>query len=258
MIKNKFSFVIYLLSAVLVLILSTFIFRVITHISYVNVDEITISEYTGERIVNTPYAKPSKIATYINTNNNPYIKGISSADVVLEFLSKTHGITYKAIFTNEAAKKISGALTIEDYSNSYLPNLSFSDTLGLDNVKGRSASKIFITFSEDLSSNFIYENGEYSHYRGLLLDKDTNAPVVVSNVIVQFINGSIINEETLTSSKDYGTGLLFSGGLAQGIKWSRKENSPIEIIYSNGNRVSLKPGHTWWIFIDKSCSVAYD
>ena len=51
MIKIKFSFVIYILSAVLVLILSTFIFRIITHISYVDVDEVTISTYTGERVV---------------------------------------------------------------------------------------------------------------------------------------------------------------------------------------------------------------
>ncbi|MBU3188565.1 hypothetical protein K9O30_04220 [Clostridium bowmanii] len=57
MIKNKFSFVIYLLSAVLVLALSTFIFMVITHISYINVDKITISKYTGERVFNKPYIK---------------------------------------------------------------------------------------------------------------------------------------------------------------------------------------------------------
>ncbi|MGV8982780.1 DUF3048 C-terminal domain-containing protein [Clostridium sp.] len=229
----------------------------ITHISYNNIDEITISKYTGERVVNTP-DKASKIATYINTNNKPYIKGISRADVVLEFLSKTHGITYKAIFAKEDAKSIGGATTINDYYNSYLPNFSFSPTLIIPGVKDKNASKIFVSFSEDLCSNFIYENGEYTHYRGLHIDKDTNAPVVVSNVIVQFINGSILNEDNLTSSEDYGTGLLFSSGLVQDIKWSRKKNSPIEIIYSNGNKVSLMSGHTWWIFIDKSCSVAYD
>ena len=256
--KNKFSFVIYLLSSILVLTLSTFIFKVVTNIFYINVDKITISKYTGERIVSIPSEKPLKIATYIDTNNNPYIKGINSADVVHEFLSKTHGITYKAIFTKEAAKSISGALTIDDYSNSYLPNFNFSNTLGVADVKGRSASKIFVTFGEDLSSNFIYENGEYSHYKDLSVDKDTNAPVLVSNIIVQFINGSILNEETLTSASDYGSGLLFSGRLVQDIKWSRKENYPIEITDSNANPVSLISGHTWWIIIDKSCSVAYD
>ena len=54
MIKKNFSIIIYLLSAILVLILSIFVYRIITHISYVNVhDEITISKYTGERIYNT-------------------------------------------------------------------------------------------------------------------------------------------------------------------------------------------------------------
>ncbi|MGH4140439.1 hypothetical protein [Clostridium sp.] len=36
MTKNEFSFVIYILSTVLILALSTFIFRAITHISYIN------------------------------------------------------------------------------------------------------------------------------------------------------------------------------------------------------------------------------
>ena len=70
MIKKNFSIVIYFLSSILVLILSIFIYRIITHISYVYVhDEITISKYTGERIYNSYSEKPAKIATYINTNN---------------------------------------------------------------------------------------------------------------------------------------------------------------------------------------------
>ena len=46
--------------------------------------------------------------------------------------------------------------------------------------------------------------------------------------------------------------------MAQDIKWNRKKNSPIKIIDENGGEVSLMPGPTWWIFIDKDCSVAYD
>lgn len=50
MVNKNFSVLIYFLSAVLVLILSIFIYRIITHISYGNVDEkITVTEFMVER-----------------------------------------------------------------------------------------------------------------------------------------------------------------------------------------------------------------
>lgn len=259
MLKNHFSIVIYILSTILVLILSIFIYRIITHITYASVhDEINISKYTGQRLY-TPYLeKSSKIATYTNTSKGAPLIGLSSADVVLEFLSNSSGITYKAIFNKAAAKNINGAVNLKDYSNSCLPKFNFSDNITLADIKGRNATNIFITFNEGSSSNFLYQNGEYYHYRGLNIDKDNDSPVKLSNVVVQFINGTITNDETLTSSENQGSGLLLCGGMAQDIKWSRKENSPIKISDEKGREVSLMPGTTWWIFIDKDSSVAYD
>ncbi|MBW9157537.1 DUF3048 domain-containing protein [Clostridium tagluense] len=259
MVKKHFSIVIYLLIAILILILSIFIYRIITHISYVHVNnEIAISKYTGERIDNSYSKKSSKIATYINTSNGAPLIGLSSADVVLEFLSNSSGITYKAIFNQDAAKNISGTVILKDYSNSYLPKFNFSNNIAIADINSRNAINIFITFNEGSSSNFLYQNGEYYHYRGLNIDKDNISPVKFSNVIVQFIHGTIISDETLTSSENQGTGLLFCAGVAQDIKWSRKKSSPIKINDKEGREVSLMPGPTWWIFIDKDCSVAYD
>lgn len=259
MIKKHFSTVIYILSAILVLILSIFIYRIITHISYVYVqDEITLSKYTGERIHNRDSDKFSKIATYNNTNKMGSTVGLSSADVVLEFLSKSNGITYKAIFNQEAAKNISGSVILKEFSNSYLPKFNFSDNLSIADIKGMVARNIFVTFNDGSSSNFLYRNGEYLHYRGLLIDKDSDSPVMLSNIVVQFIHGDITNEDDLTSSDNRGTGLLFCSGVAQNIKWSRETNSPIKINDESGREVLLMPGPTWWIFIDKDCSVAYD
>lgn len=66
MTKIKFSIVIYLLSSILVIILSIFVYRLITHIPYLaKPDEVTISKYMGERIQD---ATPSKIATYLDQN----------------------------------------------------------------------------------------------------------------------------------------------------------------------------------------------
>jgi hypothetical protein len=249
----------YLLSAILVLTLSLFIYRVVTHICYSNpYDRITISEYTGERIATSSLNKPAKIATYINANNEPSIVGLSSADLVLEFLSSSYGVTYKAIFNKEAAKNVSKVINLKEYSNTYLPKFNFMDNIEITNTSARNATSIFITFNEDSSSNFLYENGEYYHYRGLCIDNDNNRPIKFSNVIVQFIHGNILSDESLISSESYGTGLLFCGGKAQDIKWTRKKDSQIKIMYQGGGVVSLAPGPTWWIFINKDCSVAYD
>ena len=220
--------------------------------------QITISKYTDERINNTNSEKLAKIATYINANNKPSIVGLSSADVVLEFLSNSYGITYKAIFNQEAAKNISGAINLKEYSNSRLPKFNFVDNNKITDINGKNATSIFITFNEDSSSNFLYQNGEYYHYRDLCIDKDNNTPVKLSNVIVQFIHGNIISDETLTSSENYGTGLLFSGGKAQDIKWNQKKDSEVKFTTQKGGPISLVPGPTWWIFINKDCSVAYD
>lgn len=257
--KKNFSIIIYFLSAILVLALSTFIYRVITHICYFNPQtQITLSNYTGERIPNTSSKKSAKIATYVNANNELSIAGLSSADVVMEFLSNSSGVTYKAIFKQEAAKNVSGAISLKTYSNSYLPKFKFMDNMDSSRISGKNATSVFITFNEDSSSNFLYQNGEYYHYRGLCIDKDNNTPVKVSNVIVQFIHGTIISDETLTASENFGTGLLFSGGKVQDIKWNRKKDSQIKISDQKGGPISLMPGPTWWIFIDKDCSVAYD
>ncbi len=259
MLKKHFSIVIYLLCTILILVLSIFIYRIITHISYVYVnDKVSISKYTGLRIFNPEPENSFKTATYINTSQNDLLLGLSSADIVLEFLSNSSGITYKAIYNRASAKKINGSVKLDDYSNSYLPKFIFSNNIAMDQNKASKATNIFVTFNEDSSSNFLYKDGEYFHYRGLQIDKDKDSPVTLSNIVIQFIHGNITNDETLTSSENNGNGLLFCGGIAKNIKWSRKINSPIKISDEKGDEVSLMPGSTWWIFINKDSSVAFD
>jgi len=259
MTKKHYSILIYLLTTILVLTLSIFIYRIITHISYVNVhDEVTVSKYTGQRIYNPGFDESLKIATYINTNKEGPLIGLSSADVVLEFLSNSNGITYKAIFNGATARNISSSVSLKDYTNSYIPKFNFSNNISLTGINARKATNIFVTFNEGSSSNFLYNNGEYYHYRGLNIDKDNDSPVKLSNVVVQFIHGNVTNDETLSCFQNQGTGLLFCDGMAQNIKWSKKVNSAVKIVGEKGGEVSLMPGPTWWIFIDVDSSVAYD
>jgi len=259
MVNKKFSILIYFLSTVLVLVLSIFLYRIVTHIRYVNShDKITISKYTGEQIASANSTKLAKIATFSNTNNKTSIVGLNSADIVFEFLTKSNSITYKAIFNNESAKSIGATINLKEYSNSYLPVFNFTNNIEKTYINNRKATSIFINFNEDITSNFLYQDGEYYHYRGLGIDKDDNSPVKLSNVIVQFIHGNIISDKTLALPDTTGTGLLFCNGKSQDIKWDRKKNSQMKITDPKGSPVSLIPGPTWWVFIDRNSSVAYD
>ncbi len=257
MVNKKFSILIYFLSAVLVLTLSIFLYRIVTHICYVNShDKITISKFTGGRVSTS--TKLAKIATFNNTTTATPIVGLNSADMVFEFLTKSNNITYKAIFNNESAKDIGSTINLKEYSNSYLPVFTFTNNIEKAYINNKKATSIFINFNEDITSNFLYQDGEYYHYRGLGIDKDNNTPVKLSNVIVQFIHGSIISDKTLASPDTSGTGLLFCNGKAQDIKWNRERSSKMKITDQNGGPVTLIPGPTWWVFIDRASSVAYD
>ncbi len=259
MTKETFSITIYLLITILVLVLSIFTYRITIHISYSDPHkQVSLSKYTGERIHSSYSTHMPKVATYINANHSSSIKGLSSADMVFEFLSSSSGVTYKAIYSHKAAENVSSSINLKDYSDSYLPSLNFVDSAEITNPSTKAATSIFITFNEDTSSNFLYENGEYHHYKGLCIDKDDNTTVKLSNVIVQFIQDDIISDESLTSSKNYGTGLLFCAGKVQHIKWTREKDSEIKITDQKGGNVLLMTGRTWWVLINKDCSVAYD
>ncbi|MGH4120631.1 DUF3048 C-terminal domain-containing protein [Clostridium sp.] len=259
MANKNFSVIIYILSSILVLTLSLFIYRIITNNTNLKANgELTSSKYNVKKVYNDYNVKPSKIATYQNANNDHYSVGLSSADVILEFLSDSYGITYKAIFNENAAKNISSRVTLDEYSNSHLPKFNFSKDALIPPASNSNATSIFITFNEDASSNFLYENGQYYHYRGLQMDNDNNTPIKLTNVIVQFINGNITNDETLTLSDNYGDGLLFCGGTVAKVKWSSQKFSETSLKTETGGEVLLNPGATWWIFVNKDRSVAYD
>ncbi|MCB2295090.1 DUF3048 C-terminal domain-containing protein [Clostridium algoriphilum] len=259
MVNQKFSVLIYFLSAILVLILSIFLYKIVTHIYYVYpYDKTGISKYTCEQTASINSSKIAKIATFSNTNNKTPIIGLNSADIVFEFLTKSNGITYKAVFSNEAAKNIESTINLKNYSNEHLPILNISANMKKAYIINKKATSIFVNFNEDITSNFLYEDGDYYHYRGLEVDKDNNTPVKLTNIIIQFMHGNIISDKTLASPVASGTGLLFSNGKAQDIKWNQAKNSQMKITDQKGAPISLVPGPIWWVFIDRDSSVAYD
>ena len=115
------------------------------------------------------------------------------------------------------------------------------------------ASYIFITLDYNIFSNFIYEKGNYTHYRNTKADLDAidYKPVLVSNIIIQYTDNQkgIVNLYEL----GHGKGILFCGGKAIDIEWESDGVSPIKITDTKGNDVTLLEGKVWWVILNKNC-----
>jgi len=173
-------------------------------------------------------------------------------------------IYYQAIFQKEAPKNIASA---EKHNSVFLmPQFNYMQTGSKSLNSTKSATSVFITFNSLLSStsslvssNFIYNNNKYYHYKDKSEDIDelNNTPVSVANVIVQISNTSV-TENNLNSIKGNGTGYLFTGGKGLEIKWYKEDTNPIKILDSNNNPVFLNKGSIWWIIIDKDSAVVFN
>ena len=114
MINKKFSIILYFLSAILVLVLSVFIYRIATHIYYVNSHvRLGVLQSAGKYTTNTNSSAQSKLATFSNTSNITPIVDLNSANMVFEFMTKSNRITYKSVFSNEATKNIKPTTTFK-------------------------------------------------------------------------------------------------------------------------------------------------
>lgn len=184
--------------------------------------------------------------------------GINNADLVFECIDNKGLSEYNAIYYENIPEKPNPIKKIEITPLNKLPSFSFSyDMQGIETTK-KSATYIFITLSEDIFSNFIYENGYYKHFKDTYMDIDScgSQPVLVSNVIIQYTG----NNEGIKniSNLGVGKGLLFSAGKIIDIEWSNDGNSPIKVEDENGNPILLHTGKTWWVIINENCPVAYN
>ena len=211
------------------------------------------------------YSVPqSKIVFYPSKNGQISSNGLSQANYIFEYLNPNGSICYQAIYENEVPKNIA---TTENHNNVFLmPKFNYKTLENIQLSLTKPASSIFVTFSSLLSSssslvssNFIYSNNTYYHYKDKSKDIDelNNAPVCVSNVIVQ-ISNTPITENNLNSIKGSGNGYLFSGGKGIGIKWYKEDSNPIKILDSNDNPVFLSKGSIWWIIIDEDSSIVFN
>jgi hypothetical protein len=137
-----------------------------------------------------------------------------------------------------------------------------SNTFSVDPPEGGTpASRLDVYIAWLNQSAWVYDAASQSWWRyvdnaspqtaGVLhteIDRLTGRQLRFENVIVLFAQHDVITPTNLDIHLERGlTGkaLLFRDGQVFNIRWSTKNNSPIQFQFEDGRPFRLKPGHTW-------------
>lgn len=253
--SNLVNNIILILSSLCCILIIFISYRLIIYNKIPNID---ISPYTGEilRNKNNKEFKNAIEVVYKLNEMTDNTGGLSKADIILQYVDSQNKLIYKGIYLDEIPKKIQSSSGKKLMDISYLPKFNFLDSQDIKLKKSKKANNIFIDFNEFFSSNFLYKEGQYYHHNPSKehIDAYYNAPIHVSNIIIQIVNSKSNKEFPIGS----GNGLLFSGGKAIDIEWNKNLDSPIKIQDKNGKDISLIRGSTWWIILDENSSVVYN
>lgn len=252
--KNPYDIVIYSLFLILICILFySFIKLIYLKLSVKPRNSTNVSSITQLNIQNSSNLLYE--VTYCDINPSSSLNGISSANIIYEYLSINSEPIYKGLFETPP----NGVNTIECKSSiiekSQIPINYLSDTpkdtIGTNDNANFIFSKLFFNYT----SNFIYKDGKYIHY---LTDKPqldclNNKEISVSNVIIQ-----LVNEPTPSNySIGYGYGYLCTKGKVQKIKW-KKDSNATRLFYENGLDISEISGTTWWIICNSDAEFLFN
>ncbi|MFD3155655.1 DUF3048 C-terminal domain-containing protein [Haloimpatiens sp. FM7330] len=253
--KHILNTITLILFSILCILLVFVFYKFISLNRLPNID-INISPFTGKRLHKKVPPKNSIQVIYKLDNKTYDIDGLSNADIIFEYINSNNKIIYKALFYDNISNELDKSSQVNENTLKDLPKFNFVDIIDLNNNYKKSANSIFISFDEFTSSNFIYKNGQYCHYRNTKedVDKKLNKPIQVSNVLVQFLKPEMDRDNPIGC----GDGLLFCGGRVIDIKWNKKGDTPIQITDKKGKPISLMRGSTWWILINENSSVAYN
>lgn len=241
--KNIFDIVIYVLFLIFVcIIFYSFIKLIYFKLSVQprnSTNVSSISELNIETSSNLLYE-----ITYCDINPSSTLNGLSSANVIYEYLSTNSTPIYKAIFETPPHGINNNECKSSTMVKSQLPTTCTSSS---DNViigTNNNANFIFSTLFYNHSSNFIYKNGKYTHYLidNPQLDSSNKKELSVSNVIIQVVDEPSPSIYSLGN----GSGYLCTKGIVQNIKWKKDSNST-QLFYENGTAISNLSGTTWWI-----------
>lgn len=241
-VKNEIlSIIKYILAIILgILIIYTFfLYRRLNIGTFPPRNSLEVSPLSGQSLMAINNDGTIFNLKYNNSNIFELYK-IYDSEIVYElFDEKTNSLSYKAATTTHIGSHPS--ITYLDSNNSTnFPILSFinyskNKEFDLEN----SSADIFLEYSEDTATSFIYTNGKYKYINSITQESehvDTGYALTFSNVVVQFID-----------SENKGEGILFTAGKSQNFSF---ENNNF-ICNATKKPISLNTGNTIWIPLPK-------
>lgn len=183
--------------------------------------------------------------------------------------------SYNNLFANTAA--ISQDITERGIDNQApdLSGLLFDPTPPAD---GDPATSISIDYSEFIYSRWLYhpESGQYMRFQDTqdvssrsersyapLIDRLTNQVITADNVIILFVPHIFHTKTTTTEIVQIdliglGPAYLFRDGSVYPVSWVRPTEGVLHIINSNGEKVPLRPGITYYQVVGESSTYEQD
>lgn len=127
---------------------------------------------------------------------------------------------------------------------------------------GTKAENIKLRYNKKYNVNYCYDKDKKYYKRYINnsphIDRTTNKTIPVKNIIIQFHDTNVIDDEGRLDIKTVGKGegYYVSEGVLQKIIWKKdSRNSKTEYFYTNGQRLKIKPGNTWIQIIPKKAMV---
>ena len=209
------SFIIYLLILVLIILISYSLYMLYNK-KYPKTpprNSINVSPFTGQRI--QPVNSLNNF-NYVNYNKNTLteLNNIDDADIVYEWYNPNlNKKEYSAIFYDKTIKPTISMETLIKVPLTSMTKFNFMDSLDINKYDFNfTCDVIFLGFTNELSSSFIYKNGEYYHYSSNCKDKHviSNKDLSYTNVVIQFIDTYNDISEIPFLSTSTGKGLLFT------------------------------------------------
>lgn len=193
--------------------------------------------------------------TYVDDYDPKSLSGLNNSTLIYEYMDYNFNHIYKSLVETPMDKESGYNKSIKLNNTFDLPRFKILDLNDLEKASANKANSIFVSFNGNISTNFIYKNGEYFYYKNKepFIDLSNNSYLKVSNILIQMCDEEFPNNHTVGK----GNALLFQGGKFIEIKWDN-EIPPIRFYDKNGNDISLLNGKTWWLVTNKNTSIIYN
>lgn len=122
------------------------------------------------------------------------------------------------------------------------------DLKDADSAKG--VTLLYAGVNDTTEYEYVPEDGTYKRYKDgdLHVDANTDEPLKVSNVIVEYCPSEVIDSYGHLAVHHVGTGdgVFFRDGKTIPVTWKREERDTLTRYYDEaGKEIVLKPGQTW-------------